>query len=77
MIVTVQPAQIVNLPDPISLEFVRDNQVDTITAKVRGLPRQIVLWHGVTEYASASAWNNSTALAQASAVLALSSIPWA
>ena len=77
MQITVQPAQTINI-DTIVVEFVRDIFTEKkIIAKIKNVPRPIVLWSGSTEYASASAWNNETATAQASAVLALSSIPWA
>ena len=77
MQITVQPAQTINL-DSFVVEFVRDIFIEKkIIAKIKNLPRPIVLWSGSTEYAAASAWDNETATAQASAVLALSSIPWA
>jgi len=77
MQITIQPAQTVDL-NSVVIEFVRDNfKNQTITARVKGLPRAIVLWSGATEYAAASAWDNASAEARASEVLALSSIPWA
>jgi len=77
MQIVVQQAQTVTL-DNIVVEFVRDIFTEQkIIAKVKGLPRPVVLWNGSTEYASASAWTNDTATARASVVLALSSIPWA
>lgn len=77
MQITFQPAQTITL-NSIIIEFVRDNfHEQKIVAKIKGLPRPIVLWSGNTQYASASAWTNETATVQASAVLALSSIPWA
>jgi hypothetical protein len=77
MQITLQPAEIVNL-DKVEIEAVRDLfREQKIIAKVINLPRPIVLWSGSTEYQSASAWNNQTATARASAVLALSSVPWA
>jgi hypothetical protein len=77
MDITIQPAQVVTLAEPISLDFVRDNLVDTIIAKVNQLPRPFILWQGADQYAAAGNWTNETALAQATAVLSLSSIPWA
>ena len=77
MEITVQPAQTVNL-DSVVVEFVRDIfSEQKIVAKIKGLPRPVVLWSGAEEYAAAGNWTNETALAQATSVLALSSIPWA
>jgi len=76
MNITIQSAQVITI-DNIVLEFVRDFFIQKkIIAKVKGLPRLIVLWEGADEYASAGDWTNDTATAQATAVLSLSSIPW-
>jgi len=78
MNITVQQAQVITLSDPIVIETVRDFLTQKrIVAQVRGLPRPVILWNGPDEYTAAGNWTNDTALAQASAVLALSSIPWA
>jgi len=78
MNITVQPAQIITLSDPIVVEVVRDLFVQKrIVAKIRGLSRPIILWDGADQYAAAGNWTNDTAVAQASAVLQLSAIPWA
>jgi hypothetical protein len=78
MDVTIQQAQTVTLSDPIVVEAVRDLFVQQkIVAKVQGLPRPIILWDGPDQYAAAGNWTNDTAIAQASAVLQLSAIPWA
>jgi len=77
MQITVQQAQTINL-DTVVVEFVRDIFTEQkIVAKIKGLPRPVVLWSGATEYAAASAWNNETATARATEVLSLSSIDWA
>jgi hypothetical protein len=77
MQITVQPAQTITI-DNVVVEFVRDIFTEQkIIAKIKNVPRPIILWSGTTQYASASAWTNSTAVARASAVLTLSSIPWA
>lgn len=77
MQITIQPAQTVDLNN-IVIEAVRDIFAEQkIVAKIKDIPRPIVLWHGSTEYAAASAWDNETALARATEVLSLSSIPWA
>ena len=63
--------------DSVQLEYVRDivNQ-SKIVAKVYNVPREVILWSGSTEYAAASAWTNDIALARATEVLGLSSVPW-
>ena len=77
MQITVQPAQTIEL-NSVVIEFVRDIFIEkTIIAKIKDLPRPVVLWRGETEYAAASAWDNNSALARATEILALSSIPWA
>jgi len=49
----------------------------TIIARVKGLPRPVVLWKGDAEYTAAGNWTNDTATTQAVAVLSLPSVPWA
>jgi len=78
MDITVQQAEVVTLADPLVIEAVRDLFVQKkIVAKIQGLPRPIILWDGPDQYAAAGIWTNDTALAQATAVLQLSAIPWA
>jgi hypothetical protein len=75
--VVTQPLQTVSLSS-VELLGVRDLFAEqTIIARVKGLPRPVVLWKGATEYAAAGNWTNETATAQATAVLSLSAIPWA
>jgi len=75
--VVTQPEQTVSL-SAVELLAVRDLfQEKTIIARVKGLPRPIVLWSGATEYAAAGNWTNDSATAQATQVLSLSAIPWA
>jgi hypothetical protein len=77
MQITLQPAEVVTL-DKIEIQAVRDLfHEQKIIARIKDLPKGIVLWSGSTEYAAASAWTNETALARATEVLSLSSIPWA
>jgi len=77
MEITIQSAQTVTL-NTIVVEFVRDIFSEKkIIAKIKNLPRPVILWSGAEQYAAAGNWTNETATAQASAVLALSSIPWA
>lgn len=75
--VVTQPQQTVSL-SAVEVLAVRDLfQEKTIIARVKGLPRPVVLWKGDAEYAAAGNWTNDSAAAQATAVLSLSSIPWA
>jgi hypothetical protein len=75
--VVTQPLQTVSL-SAVELLAVRDLfQEQTIIARVKGLPRPIVLWKGASEYAAAGVWTNESATAKATAVLSLSAIPWA
>ena len=75
--VVTQPLQTVSL-DAVEVLAVRDLFAEkTIIARVKGLPRPVVLWSGDEEYAAAGDWTNESATAQATAVLSLSSIPWA
>jgi hypothetical protein len=64
--------------DTVEVLAVRDLFAEqTIIARVKGLPRPVILWKGADEYAAAGNWTNDSATAQATAVLSLSSIPWA
>ena len=77
MDIIIQTTQTIKLADPIVIEFVRDLFVEKkIVAKIKGLPKQIVLCDGDEQYAAAGNWTNDTAISQALVVLALSSIPW-
>jgi hypothetical protein len=78
MDITIQQAEVVTLSEPLTIEVVRDLfKQKRIIAKIEGLPRPITLWEGDDQYAAAGNWTNDTALVQATAVLQLSSIPWA
>jgi hypothetical protein len=75
--VVTQPQQTVSL-SAVELLGVRDLFAEkAIIARVKGLPRPVVLWKGDAEYAAAGVWTNETATAQAATVLSLSAIPWA
>jgi hypothetical protein len=75
--VVTQPQQTVSL-SAVEVLAVRDLfQEKTIIARVKGLPRPVVLWTGEADYTAAGDWTNATATAKATAVLSLSSIPWA
>jgi hypothetical protein len=75
--VVTQAEQVVSL-SAVQLLAVRDLfEEKTIIARVKGLPRPVVLWKGDAEYAAAGEWTNATATAKAEVVLALPVIPWA
>jgi len=77
MDITLRAAEIITIPEPLTIENIRDSfQDQKITARISRVPREIVLWEGAEAYAAAGNWTNDTALAQLSAVLSLSSIPW-
>ena len=75
--VVTQPQQTVSL-SAVEVLAVRDLfQEKTIIARVKGLPRPVVLWKGEAEYTAAGDWTNATAVAKATEVLASPVIPWA
>lgn len=77
MNVVTQKQQTVELAE-VKVLAVRDLfEEKTIIARVKGLPRPVVLWKGDAEYASASNWTNDSATARAAQVLALPEVPWA
>ena len=75
--VVTQPQQTVSL-SAVEVLAVRDLfHEKTIIARVKGLPRPIILWKGEAEYTAAGNWTNDSAAAQATQVLSLSAVPWA
>lgn len=75
--VVTQPQKTVSL-DAVEVLAVRDLFSEkTIIARIKGLPRPVVLWKGDAEYAAAGNWTNESAAAQATAVLNLPEVPWA
>jgi len=75
--VITQPQQVVSL-SAVEVLAVRDLfQEKTIIARVKGLPRPVVLWKGDSEYAEAGDWTNASATAKATQVLSSPVIPWA
>jgi hypothetical protein len=75
--IVIQPPQTVSLDVVEILAMIDDFDQKKITAMIKGLPKNIVLWSGDEEYAAAGNWTNETATAQTTALLSLSSIPWA
>jgi len=74
--ITVGKPQVVTL-DSVVIEVVRDLFTqEKIVARIKDLPRPVVLWSGSTEYAAASAWTNESAHARAIEVLSLSAVPF-
>ena len=77
MDIQLRAAEIITIPDPLTIENVRDSFQDKkITARIARVPREVILWSGETEYADAGNWTNESALSRLSEVLALPSIPW-
>jgi hypothetical protein len=75
--VVTQPQQTVSL-SAVEVLAVRDLfQEKTIIARVKGLPRPVVLWKGEEEYAAAGNWTNDSVAAQAVTVLSAPVINWA
>ena len=75
--VVTQPQQTVSL-SAVEVLAVRDLfEEKTIIARIKGLPRPVVLWKGDAEYTVAGDWTNASATAQAATVLSLSAVPWA
>jgi hypothetical protein len=75
--VVTQPLQTVSL-SAVEVLAVRDLfEEKTIIARVKGLPRPVVLWKGEAEYTAAGDWTNATAVAKATEVLSAPVINWA
>ena len=75
--VVTQPQQTVSL-SAVEVLAVRDLfSEQTIIARVKGLPRPVVLWKGEAEYTAAGDWTNATAVAKATEVLSAPVINWA
>jgi hypothetical protein len=75
--VVTQPQQTVSL-DSVEIIAVRDLfEEKTIIARIKGLPRPVVLWKGEDEYAAAGNWTNESAIERAIAVLSSSDVSWA
>lgn len=73
--ITLEPARTIEIdPFSLTLERVTDNQVDTITASIKGLWREIILWQGADEYASAGLWTNETAKDRAAELITSNNI---
>ena len=77
MEIIVQTQEVVTLPE-IKILAVRDLfHEKKIIARIEGLDRPVYLWNGEDEYAAAGDWTNESALARATEVLSLPSVPWA
>ena len=77
MNITIREQETITLDD-IVINTVRDEFVSkSITARINGLPRPILLWRGEEEYEEAGVWTNESVLARATEILSLSSIRWA
>lgn len=63
--ITIQSAQTVDLDD-IVIDAVRDSfEQKRIIARIKGLPRSLILWEGEAEYTAAGNWTNESAQARA------------
>jgi len=77
MEIVTQVKQTVTL-DTIEVIAVRDLfEEKTVIARIKGLPRPVVLWKGDAEYTAAGVWTNETVVARATTVLSASAINWA
>jgi hypothetical protein len=71
--ITIQPQPQTIVLKEIEIVAIRDEFIQQrIWAQIKNFPRSIILWSGSTEYATASAWNNDTALARITELLTLS-----
>jgi len=77
MNIVTQPQQTVSL-SAVNIMAVRDLfEEKTIIARVKGLPRPVVLWKGDSEYTAAGVWTNESATARATEVLSAPVVQWA
>lgn len=77
MNITIREQEIIDLEN-IVINTIRDEFIaKTITARINGLPRPILLWKGQEEYEEAGVWTNESVIARATEILSLSSIRWA
>jgi len=75
--IILQPEKSITI-DEVEVLAVRDLfQEKTIIARIKDLPRPVVLWKGEEEYAAAGDWTNETAIAKAIEVLSAPEINWA
>jgi hypothetical protein len=76
MKIVLQPEESITIDD-IEILAVRDIfHEKKIIARIKKLPKGLVLWSGDDEYTAAGNWTNATALARATEVLAGSAINW-
>ncbi|NBP03675.1 MAG: hypothetical protein EBU90_26980 [Proteobacteria bacterium] len=77
MQITLEPARTVELNEPITVLAVRDLfEQKRIIARIKDLPRGLVLWSGDDEYTAAGNWTNESATERAIEQLALDPIPF-
>jgi len=77
MNITIREQETITL-DEIVINTVRDEfQSKSITARINGLPRPLLLWKGAEEYEEAGVWTNESVIARATELLSLSSVRWA
>jgi hypothetical protein len=77
MNIVIQPQKTINLSE-VKILAVRDLfEEKVIIARIKDLPRPIILWKGDEEYDAAGIWTNETALARATEVLSQTPVRWA
>ena len=64
--------------DKIVVETVRDLFLEKkIIARIKGIPRGIVLWQGEEEYTAAGEWSNASILARATEIISSGNVTFA
>ena len=64
--------------DKIVVETVRDLFLEKkIIARIKGIPRGIVLWQGEVEYTAAGEWSNASILARATEIISSGNVTFA
>jgi len=75
--VNLQNSQSITI-DKIVVETVRDLFLEKkIIARIKGIPRGIVLWQGEQEYTAAGEWSNDSVLARATEIISSGNISFA
>ena len=74
--IVTQPQQVITLTT-VEVLAVRDLFAEkTIIARIKNLPRPVILWQGDAEYDAAGIWTNESVLERATQVLSGSAITW-
>jgi hypothetical protein len=74
--IVTQPEEFITI-ESVDLIAVKDLfEEKKIIARIKGLPRGVVLWEGDEEYTAAGNWTNESAAARAAEVVNSDSIKW-